>query len=110
MRFKQLVARAMVAGGLALAAVGLGVEVANHPPSPPQVPNVPAAALPALPTAIAGTNDATAMANGNQSVPTTTATPFGGERTPSSGAIGLTPPGVGVTAIPLRGPLGGLLG
>jgi hypothetical protein len=109
MRFKQLVGRAMVAGGLALPAVGLGVGVANHPPSPPQVPNVPAA-VPALPTAIAGTNDATAMATGNQSVPTTTATPFGGERARSPGVTGLTPPGVGVTAIPLRGPLGGLLG
>jgi hypothetical protein len=110
MRFKQLVAKATVAGGLALPAVGLGVGVANHPPSPPQVPNVPAAALPALPTAIPGTNDATAMANRNQSVPSTTATPFDGERTRSSGATGFNPPGVGVTAIPLRGPLGGLLG
>jgi hypothetical protein len=114
MRIKQLVAKVVIAGGLGLAAVGLGVGVANHPPSPPQVPtlpNVPAVASPELATAMANADTAREMANAYQQVPTTPATPLGGEQTRSSGVTGLSPDGwAGVTAIPLRGPLGGLLG
>jgi hypothetical protein len=113
-KLKQVVAKATVAAALVLPTVGLGIGVANHPPSPPQVPivpNVPSGALPGLPTAAVDPNGATAMANGNQAVPATPATPFGGERTRSSGVTALNPPGwPGVTPIPLLGPLGGLLG
>ena len=112
MRLKQLVAKAMVAGALVLPAVGLGIGVANHPPTPPQVPtvpNVPAGALPGLPTAVVDPNGATGTANDNQSVPRRAA-PFGVERTRSAGAPALNPRAVEVTPIPLRGPLGGLFG
>jgi hypothetical protein len=130
MRLRPILAKAMVAGALGLPAVGLGIGLANHPPSPPQVPtlpNVPAVASPVLATAmanadeatangneaaaIANANEAAAMANANQLVSAITATPLGGERARSSGVAGLNPHGwAGVTSIPLLGPSGGLLG
>jgi len=113
MRLKRLAAKAMIAGGLVLPAVGLGIGVANHPPTPPQVPtvpNVPAGAIPGLPTAVVDPEGATALANDNQLVPTR-ATPFGGEQSRPSGVTEVNPlEWVDVTPIPLRGPLGGLFG
>lgn len=121
MRLRRLVAKAMVAGAIGLPAVGLGMAMAIHPPSPPQVPTLPnvlavappvfATVMPSADEPIANANDAAAMANANQLVPTITATPLGGERARSSGVAGLNPQGwAGVTSVPLLGPSGGLLG
>jgi hypothetical protein len=114
MRLKQIAAKAMVAGGLGLPAIGLGIGVANRLPSQPQVPilpNVPAVAVSEHPTAAWGTNKATVTANGDQLASATTASPLAVERTRSAGVSELYPAAlVGVTPVPLRGPLGGLLG
>jgi hypothetical protein len=71
MKLKRLVAKAVVAGGLGLPAVGLGIGVANaDPPSRPPMPtppSVPAATL---------SKPATVMVNGNKVLPTTTARRF----------------------------------
>jgi hypothetical protein len=107
MKLKQLVAEAMVAGGLGLPAVGLGVGVANADPpfTPPPVPtpthaktmangNKVVPTITATPFSFAGlpvvqTAPATATANGGRSVPTVTAAPFGGEAPRFSNMVGL---------------------
>ena len=113
MRIKELSTRVAVAGGLLLAAIGLGTGVANHPLSPPHVPavpNVPSGALPGSPVAVVPTDRAVVVGNDNQSVPTTVS-PLRHYETRPSGLAEVGSPRLAEGApIPLRGPLGGLFG
>jgi hypothetical protein len=96
MKLKQLVAKAMVVGGVGLPAVGLGIGVANaDPPYLPLVPTPP---------------PATPVANGNKVVPTSTATSFGGEAPRFFNEAGLNPRGWVANQTRLLGPLGVLIG
>jgi hypothetical protein len=126
MKLKQLVAKTIVAGGLGLPAVGLGIGVANaDQPDPPVVPTSPLTTAmtdgnkvvpttTATPFTSAGTaatlqtGPATAMTN-KTAVPTATAAPFGGEAARFANATGLNPRPWVARQMRLIGTLGGLI-
>lgn len=88
MKIKQLVAKAVIAGGIGLPIVGLSTGVANADPAPrPPTPRpVPASAM---------TKPATALANGNRVAPTTTATGFTTRRPAASALTRVVPTSTG---------------
>ena len=119
MKLKRLVAKTMVAGGLCLPAFGLAGVANADPPSPPPVPTPPVPAFVQETHAAAQTGLATAMADGNKVVPSTTPTFTGANvAARSSEGVALNPRGVvarrirelGTSLGRLFGPLGGLFG
>ena len=127
MKLKQLIAKAMVVGGLGLPTVGLGTGMADaqppcSPPPGPPPPNVTAMAncnkvvpetkatpftFTSIGTLAAQAGPATAA--GVASVPTVAATPFGGEAPRSSNTAGLNRRGWVAHDLRLSPPFGPLL-